>query len=118
MDYGDLSVVPGYIEETYARIETALSPLVEAGMIPVMMGGDHSITLPELRLSPGSMVRLPWFTLIRTPIPTINISENPIIMSPRFEGRLKKILFFPSIRFKWGCAARLTQKMPTMIQCL
>jgi agmatinase len=49
VDYGDLSVVPGYIEETYAKIETELVPLVEAGVIPVMMGGDHSITLPELR---------------------------------------------------------------------
>jgi agmatinase len=49
VDYGDLSVVPGYIEETYARIETELLPLVAAGVIPVMMGGDHSITLPELR---------------------------------------------------------------------
>ena len=49
VDYGDIAVVPGYIEETYARIEAELAPLVEAGMIPVMMGGDHSITLPELR---------------------------------------------------------------------
>ncbi len=49
VDYGDVAVVPGYIEETYARIETELIPLVEAGVIPVMMGGDHSITLPELR---------------------------------------------------------------------
>jgi agmatinase len=49
VDYGDISVVPGYIEETYARIETELFPLVEAGVIPVMMGGDHSVTLPELR---------------------------------------------------------------------
>ena len=49
VDFGDLTVVPGYIEETYARIETELIPLIEAGVIPVMMGGDHSITLPELR---------------------------------------------------------------------
>ncbi len=49
VDYGDLTVVPGYIEETYARIETELIPLVEAGVMPVIMGGDHSITLPELR---------------------------------------------------------------------
>ena len=48
-DYGDLPVVVGYIEETYSRIEAELSPLVEAGIIPVLMGGDHSITLPELR---------------------------------------------------------------------
>jgi agmatinase len=49
VDYGDLSVVPGYIEDTYAKIEAELRPLVEAGLIPVVMGGDHSISLPELR---------------------------------------------------------------------
>jgi len=49
VDYGDISVVPGYIEDTYDKIEAELGPLVEAGVIPVAMGGDHSITLPELR---------------------------------------------------------------------
>lgn len=49
VDYGDLSVLAGYIEDTYTRIETELQPLVEAGVIPVLLGGDHSITLPELR---------------------------------------------------------------------
>jgi agmatinase len=49
IDFGDLPVVAGYIEDTYARIEAALSPLIAAGVIPVLMGGDHSITLPELR---------------------------------------------------------------------
>ncbi len=49
LDFGDLSVVPGYIEDTYDKIEAELCPLVEAGVIPITMGGDHSITLPELR---------------------------------------------------------------------
>ncbi|MEJ2167002.1 MAG: agmatinase [Desulfobacterales bacterium] len=49
VDFGDVPVVAGYIEETYTRIEAALSPLVAAGAIPVLMGGDHSVTLPELR---------------------------------------------------------------------
>jgi agmatinase len=49
LDFGDLPVVAGYIEETYVRIEAALSPLIAAGVVPVLMGGDHSITLPELR---------------------------------------------------------------------
>ena len=49
VDYGDLPVVAGYIEDTYAKIEAGLAPLVAAGVIPVLMGGDHSITLPELR---------------------------------------------------------------------
>lgn len=49
IDFGDLPVVAGYIEDTYTRIEGELCPLVEAGVISVLMGGDHSITLPELR---------------------------------------------------------------------
>lgn len=49
IDYGDISVVPGYIEDSYVRIEDGLAPLFEAGVIPIVLGGDHSITLPELR---------------------------------------------------------------------
>lgn len=49
VDYGDLPVVPGYIEDSYARIEEGLSPVLEAGVIPVCIGGDHSISLAELR---------------------------------------------------------------------
>jgi len=49
VDYGDLPVVPGYIEEGYKRIEENLFPVVDAGIIPILLGGDHAITLPELR---------------------------------------------------------------------
>lgn len=49
VDYGDLPVVPGNIERTYERIEAGLAPLVEAGVFPLVLGGDHSITLAELR---------------------------------------------------------------------
>jgi agmatinase len=49
VDCGDLPVNPGYIEDSYQRIELALTPLLQEGVIPVLMGGDHSVTLPELR---------------------------------------------------------------------
>ena len=49
IDFGDLSVVPGYIEDGYKRIEEELYPIVEAEVIPILLGGDHAITLPELR---------------------------------------------------------------------
>ncbi|GBD17141.1 Guanidinobutyrase [bacterium HR26] len=49
VDYGDLPVVPGYIEDSYARIEEGLLPVLEAGVIPICIGGDHSISLAELR---------------------------------------------------------------------
>src|ERR671920_956609 len=49
IDYGDVSVVPGYIEESYRRIAEGLEPVHRAGVVPIVLGGDHSIALPELR---------------------------------------------------------------------
>jgi len=48
-DYGDLSVNPVSIEDTYARITAGLKPVLDAGAIPMSVGGDHSILLPILR---------------------------------------------------------------------
>ena len=50
VDYGDLRVAPGDTEGTYRRIEQDLAPLVDAGVFPLVLGGDHSITLAELRV--------------------------------------------------------------------
>lgn len=49
VDYGDVPVVPGAIEPSYARIVEGLRPLVDSGVIPIGLGGDHSVTLAELR---------------------------------------------------------------------
>ena len=49
VDYGDVSVNPGYIEDTYDRMVKGLSPVIDSGVIPICLGGDHSITLGELR---------------------------------------------------------------------
>lgn len=49
IDYGDIPVVPGYIHETYQKMEEWLTPVFDKGIIPVSIGGDHSITLGELR---------------------------------------------------------------------
>jgi agmatinase len=50
VDYGDLPVSPGDTERTYRQVEEALAPIVDAGVFPAAMGGDHSITLAELRV--------------------------------------------------------------------
>src|SRR5438093_7970951 len=50
VDYGDLPVSPGDVERTYAQVEDALAPIVDAGVFPLAMGGDHSVTLPQLRV--------------------------------------------------------------------
>jgi agmatinase len=50
VDYGDLPVSPGDTQRTYGQVEQALAPLVEAGVFPLALGGDHSVTLAELRV--------------------------------------------------------------------
>jgi agmatinase len=50
VDYGDLPVSPGDTERTYRQVEEALAPIVDAGIFPAALGGDHSITLAELRV--------------------------------------------------------------------
>ena len=48
-DFGDLSVNPLSIEDTFRRIEQGLAPVLGAGTRTACVGGDHSISLPILR---------------------------------------------------------------------
>src|SRR4051795_9918138 len=49
VDGGDLDVTPGNAERTAAQIAEQLEPVVRAGVTPLVLGGDHSIVLGELR---------------------------------------------------------------------
>ncbi|WDL95967.1 agmatinase [Alicyclobacillus sp. ALC3] len=49
IDYGDIPIIPGYIQESYDKMVEGLTPLLQAGIKPIVLGGDHSITLGELR---------------------------------------------------------------------
>ena len=49
VDCGDVDVTPGVIQESFDRIEAAISRVAGAGTIPVTMGGDGAVTLPQLR---------------------------------------------------------------------
>src|SRR3954453_17808739 len=49
VDRGDLQVTPGKAEKTTAQIAAQLEPVIRAGVPPLVLGGDHSIVLGELR---------------------------------------------------------------------
>jgi agmatinase len=49
IDYGDVPVVPGFIRESHEKIAGGLEEIHRAGVTPIVLGGDHSIALPELR---------------------------------------------------------------------
>lgn len=48
-DLGDAPVVPGYELDSLAWMEQAVARIVDAGAVPCGIGGDHSVTLAELR---------------------------------------------------------------------
>jgi agmatinase len=49
VDGGDIDITPGNALRTTEQIDAALRPLVSAGIVPLVLGGDHSIVLGELR---------------------------------------------------------------------
>jgi agmatinase len=49
IDYGDLPVVPGSLQRTYEEIDAGLVPFFKGGVVPILLGGDHSLTLAHLR---------------------------------------------------------------------
>jgi len=49
VDYGDIDVIPGNVHRTYENMQSELRPIIQKGITPIVLGGDHSITLGNLR---------------------------------------------------------------------
>ncbi|WP_417808063.1 agmatinase [Thioclava sp.] len=49
VDYGDMAFDYANVAEVPARIEAHLAQIINAGVVPITLGGDHFITLPILR---------------------------------------------------------------------
>jgi agmatinase len=49
VDYGDIEVFPGYIEQSIEHIQAELATVFQSGVFPLVLGGDHATTLPVLR---------------------------------------------------------------------
>jgi agmatinase len=48
VDAGDVLMPPGEIEPALARLEAAVAQVATAGAVPVVLGGDHTIALPDV----------------------------------------------------------------------
>ncbi len=46
-DIGDFKLVPGHIDESIERIRNGVRRITEQGTVPIVLGGDHSITFPN-----------------------------------------------------------------------
>jgi agmatinase len=49
VDYGDAPVLPADAERTHAAIEATVGEVLDAGLLPIVLGGDHSIAEPDVR---------------------------------------------------------------------
>lgn len=48
VDVGDVEMLSGEIEPSLARLEHAVEEIAGAGAVPVVLGGDHTIALPDV----------------------------------------------------------------------
>ena len=48
MDAGDVEMFAGDAEQSLASLETAVHTVAAAGRIPIVLGGDHSVALPDV----------------------------------------------------------------------
>ena len=53
VDFGDAPVVPAAPEASRRAIEETVRQVVDAGALPVVLGGDHSIAEPDIRACAG-----------------------------------------------------------------
>ena len=49
VDFGDAPVIPADAERSHAAIEETVRQVLAADAVPIVLGGDHSITEPEVR---------------------------------------------------------------------
>ena len=49
IDYGDLSFLPGYIDDMLSVTDEHLSRIVDAGVLLMGLGGDHLTAYPEVK---------------------------------------------------------------------
>ena len=49
VDAGNVIVTPGKSVEAFAAIHSAVGQILDAGAVPVTLGGDGAVTLPQLR---------------------------------------------------------------------
>lgn len=49
VDFGDAPVIPADVDVSHGAIEATVAQVLGAGALPVVLGGDHSVTEPAVR---------------------------------------------------------------------
>jgi agmatinase len=78
VDFGDVDVVPVDVQATHRAIEKEVGPILSAGVRVVAMGGDHSISLPLLRVHAAKF----------GPLAVVHFDAHPDTWDAEFGGHL------------------------------
>jgi agmatinase len=62
-DLGNVVLPPGDVRESLNRIESIVKSLLEEGRIPILLGGEHTITLPSFKAL-SSLSRAPCLLVL------------------------------------------------------
>ncbi len=53
VDIGDADIIHTLTEESHANIQAGMEAILDAGALPVLIGGDHSVTIPAIAAYEG-----------------------------------------------------------------
>ena len=81
VDYGDAPVLPADPARTAAAIEQTVGEVLDAGLIPIVLGGDHSIAEPDIaacaaRHGPVGLVHFDTHTDTGTEVFGVEVSHG------------------------------------------
>ena len=93
VDFGDAPVIPADPVRTHAAIEMLVGQVLAEGAIPVVLGGDHSISEPDIRAAaavhgPVGLVHFDTHTDTGTEVYGVEISHGTPFYRLVEQGRL------------------------------
>jgi agmatinase len=93
VDFGDAPAIPADPVRTHAAIEKLVGQVLDAGAIPVVLGGDHSISEPNIRAvacahGPVGLVHFDTHTDTGTEVYGVEISHGTPFYRLVEQGRL------------------------------
>lgn len=111
-DHGDIDTIPGYMEDSFAAITSSLKPFFASKTLPVILGGDHSISLANLRAvhAAHGPVALLHFDAHSDTIPSYY--GKPYNHGTPFYWALKEGLILPQHSTQIGIRGRSTAATP------
>ena len=124
VDVGNVACHPGDPDASFPLIEAGIGAILDAGAIPISMGGDGAVTLPQLRAVARRHPTSRCCISIRTPTPIPSRATTPPPPSPAPRRRacwmwravsMLARAAAPSCPACWSSAARsATRSCPSM----